>query len=90
MVAAANATPPHATNLVDVLDRVLDKGIVIDAHVRIAVAGIDLLTVSVRVVAASIDTYMQYAGALRAVDSGARPATLAESAWAGLPAGDED
>lgn len=64
MVAATDPVPPHATDLVDVLDRVLDKGVVIDAYVRIAVVGIDLVTVSARVVAASIETYMQYAEVL--------------------------
>ncbi|MGH7312222.1 MAG: gas vesicle protein GvpJ [Candidatus Rokuibacteriota bacterium] len=49
-----------ATNLVDVLDRVLDKGIVIDAWVRVSLVGIDLLTVEARVVVASIATYLQF------------------------------
>jgi len=50
--------------LVDVLDRVLDKGIVIDAWVRVSLVGIDLLTVEARVVVASIDTYLRYADAI--------------------------
>jgi hypothetical protein len=49
------------TSLVDVLDRVLDKGIVIDAWVRVSLVGIDLITVEARVVVASIDTYLKYA-----------------------------
>ena len=53
-----------ATSLIDVLDRVLDKGIVIDAYVRVAVAGIDLVTVHARVVVASIETYIKHADAL--------------------------
>jgi gas vesicle structural protein len=44
------------TSLIDVLDRVLDKGIVIDAWVRVSLVGIDLITVEARVVVASIDT----------------------------------
>ena len=48
------------TSLIDVLDRVLDKGIVIDAWVRVQLVGIDLLTVEARVVVASIDTYLKY------------------------------
>ena len=52
-----------STSLVDVLDRVLDKGIVIDAWVRVSVVGIDLITVEARVVVASISTYLQYADA---------------------------
>ncbi len=52
------------TSLIDVLDRVLDKGIVIDAWVRISLVGIDLITVEARVVVASIDTYIRYAEAV--------------------------
>ncbi len=48
------------SSLIDVLDRVLDKGIVIDAWVRVSLVGIDLLTVEARVVVASIDTYLRY------------------------------
>jgi len=48
------------SNLVDVLDRVLDKGIVIDAWVRVSLVGIDLVTVEARVVVASIATYLQF------------------------------
>jgi hypothetical protein len=50
------------SSLIDVLDRVLDKGIVVDAWVRISMVGIDLLTVGARVEVASIDTCLQYAG----------------------------
>lgn len=53
-----------AISLVDVLDRVLDKGIVIDAWVRVSLVGIDLLSVEARVVVASIDTYLRYADAI--------------------------
>ena len=52
------------TSLIDVLDRVLDKGIVIDAWVRVSLVGIDLLTVEARVVVASIDTYIKYSEAV--------------------------
>ncbi len=51
-------------SLIDVLDRVLDKGIVIDAWVRVSLVGIDLLAVEARVVVASIDTYLKYAEAV--------------------------
>jgi len=47
-------------SLIDVLDRVLDKGIVIDAWVRVALVGIDLITIKARVVVASIETYLKY------------------------------
>jgi hypothetical protein len=55
---------PGGSSLIDVLDRVLDKGIVIDAWVRVSLVGIDLITVEARVVVASIDTYLRYADAL--------------------------
>src|SRR5207244_1840204 len=55
---------PGGTSLIDVLDRILDKGIIIDAWVRISLVGIDLVTVEARVVVASIDTYLRYADAL--------------------------
>ena len=61
------------TSLVDVLDRVLDKGIVIDAWVRVSLVGIDLITVEARVVVASIDTYLKYAEAVGQVSTQARP-----------------
>jgi len=48
------------SSLIDVLDRVLDKGIVIDAWVRLSLVGIDLITVEARIVVASIATYLQY------------------------------
>ena len=51
-------------SLIDVLDRVLDKGIVIDAWVRVSLVGIDLITVEARVVVASIDTYLKYSEAV--------------------------
>jgi gas vesicle structural protein len=61
------------TSLIDVLDRVLDKGIVIDAWVRVSLVGIDLITVEARVVVASIETYLKYSEAVGGVGS-ARPA----------------
>jgi hypothetical protein len=52
------------SSLIDVLDRVLDKGIVIDAWVRVSVVGIDLITIEARVTVASIETYLKYAEAI--------------------------
>jgi hypothetical protein len=62
------------TSLIDVLDRVLDKGIVIDAWVRVSLVGIDLITVEARVVVASIDTYIKYSEAVSQVAPVSRPA----------------
>jgi hypothetical protein len=64
------------TSLIDVLDRVLDKGIVIDAWVRVSLVGIDLITVEARVVVASIDTYLKYSEAVGQVSPVAKPALL--------------
>lgn len=61
-----------SSSLVEVLDRILDKGIVIDAWVRVSLIGIEILTVEARVVVASVETYLKYAEAigLIASDSG--------------------
>ena len=64
------------SSLIDVLDRVLDKGIVIDAWVRVSLVGIDLITVEARVVVASIDTYLKYSEAVGQVAPVSRPAEL--------------
>jgi hypothetical protein len=53
-----------STSAIDVLDRILDKGIVIDAWVRVSFVGIDLLTMEARVVVASIETYLSRADAV--------------------------
>ncbi len=64
---------PGGTSLIDVLDRVLDKGIVIDAWVRVSLVGIDLITVEARVVVASIDTYLKYSEAVGQAAPVSRP-----------------
>src|ERR687887_2845917 len=73
---------PGGTSLIDVLDRVLDKGIVIDAWVRVSLVGIDLVTVEARVVVASIDTYLKYSEAVGVISPVSRPreVTSGESA----------
>ncbi|SRR6266852_9941876 len=65
---------PGGSSLIDVLDRILDKGIVVDAWVRISLVGIDLITVEARVVIASIDTYLKYAEAVGITPTVSRPA----------------
>ncbi|MBW3553581.1 MAG: gas vesicle structural protein GvpA [Gemmatimonadetes bacterium] len=67
---------PAGTSLIDVLDRVLDKGIVIDAYVRVSLVGIDLVTVEARIVVAAIDTYLKYAEAVGTLPSVSRPQAL--------------
>jgi hypothetical protein len=53
-----------SSSLVEVIDRILDKGIVIDAWVRVSLIGIEILTVEARVVVASVETYLRYAEAI--------------------------
>lgn len=67
---------PGGSSLIDVLDRVLDKGIVIDAWVRVSLVGIDLVTVEARVVVASIDTYLKYSEAVGITTPMSRPREL--------------
>jgi hypothetical protein len=59
---------PRPSSLADVLDVVLDKGIVIDAYVRVALVGIELLTIDARIVIASVDTYLRFAEAVNRLD----------------------
>jgi gas vesicle structural protein len=79
---------PGGTSLIDVLDRVLDKGIVIDAWVRVSLVGIDLITVEARIVVASIATYLRYAEAMGITAPIARPAPLAATPREELVPGD--
>lgn len=69
---------PSGSSLIDVLDRVLDKGIVIDAWVRVSLVGIDLVTVEARIVVASIDTYLKYSEAVGITQPVSRPRELAQ------------
>jgi len=59
---------PRPSSLADVLDLILDKGLVVDAYVRVSVVGIELLTVDARIVIASVDTYLRYAEAVNRLD----------------------
>jgi gas vesicle structural protein len=56
------------SGLADVLDVILDKGIVIDVYVRVALVGIELLTIDARIVIASVDTYLHFAEAVNRLD----------------------
>jgi hypothetical protein len=59
-----NSTRPQPSGLADVIDTILDKGLVIDAYVRVSLVGIELLTIDARVVIASVDTYLRFAEAV--------------------------
>lgn len=63
-----------STSLAEVVDRILDKGIVIDAWVRLSLVGIELLALEARVVVASVDTYLKYAEAVGLTAAAAAPA----------------
>jgi len=83
MAVAANGNSylqraPSPSGLAEVLDVILDKGLVLDAYVRVSVIGIELLTIDARIVIASVDTYLHFAEAVNRLD-------LTETELAGLP-----
>ena len=63
-----------SSSLVEVVDRILDKGIVVDAWARVSLVGIELLAIEARVVVASVDTYLKYAEAIGLTATAAAPA----------------
>jgi hypothetical protein len=81
---AAHASPsgylerPKPSGLADVIEVILDKGLVIDAYVRVSLIGIELITIDARIVIASVDTYLRFAEAVNRLD-------ISEDGGAGLP-----
>ena len=69
---------PSPSGLADVVELILDKGLVIDAYVRVAVIGIELITIDARIVIASVDTYLHFAEQVNRLD-------LTQTELAGLP-----
>jgi gas vesicle structural protein len=59
---------PSPSGLADVVELILDKGLVIDLYVRVAVIGIELITIDARIVVASVDTYLRFAEAVNRLD----------------------
>jgi len=59
---------PTPSGLADVIDIILDKGLVIDAYIRVSLVGIELLTIDIRIVIASVDTYLRFAEATNRLD----------------------
>jgi hypothetical protein len=59
---------PRPSGLADVLDVILDKGLVIDVYLRVSLIGIEILTVDARIVIASVDTYLRFAEAVNRLD----------------------
>ena len=62
------AARPAPSGLADVIDIILDKGLVIDAYVRVSLIGIEILTIDARIVIASVDTYLRFAEAVNRLD----------------------
>lgn len=62
---------PDSSSLAEVLDRILDKGIVVDAWARVSLVGIEILTIEARVVVASVDTFLHYAEEITKVEQAA-------------------
>jgi len=87
----------ESASLAEVVDVILDKGIVIDAWVRVSVLGLELLTIEARMVVASVDTYLRYAEAIGLTPLAAPPPRqqvlsgweTGQHAARQLPAGDE-
>jgi hypothetical protein len=66
--AGGAAGQPSSSSLADVVDTILDKGLIMDAYVRVSLIGTELLTIDARIVVASIDTYLQFAEAVNRLD----------------------
>ncbi|MEI7704133.1 MAG: gas vesicle structural protein GvpA [Deltaproteobacteria bacterium] len=62
-----------SSSLAEVVDRILDKGIVIDAWVKVSLVGIELLSIEARIVIASVETYLKYAEAIGLTAAAAAP-----------------
>jgi gas vesicle structural protein len=69
---------PAPSSLADVIDVILDKGLVIDVYIRVSLVGIELLTIDARIVVASVDTYLRFAEAVNRLD-------LTETEVSGIP-----
>ena len=63
-----------SSSLAEVVDRILDKGVVIDVWAKVSLVGIELLSIEARVVVASVETYLKYAEAIGLTQSAAMPA----------------
>ena len=78
MAVATGSRGPNSSGLYEVLDLILDKGLVIDAYVRVSLVGIEILTIDARIVIASVDTYLRFAEAVNRLD-------ITEDSSQGLP-----
>ncbi|MFD7844757.1 gas vesicle protein GvpJ [Nocardia sp. NPDC059764] len=66
--ATSTLARPNSSSLADVVDTILDKGLVIDAFARVSLVGIELVTIDARVVVASVDTYLRFAEAVNRLE----------------------
>ena len=70
----AAGVPPAPISVLEVLDRILDKGVVVDVFARVSLVGIELLTIEARVVVASVESYLKYAERIHEIGLVAAPA----------------
>src|SRR5881398_2172392 len=82
--------PGPGNGLVDVLDVILDKGLVIDAYVRVSLVSIELLTIDARIVIASVDTYLKFAQAVNRLDIASQEGGLPDLLEHGMESGAKD
>ena len=80
---AAAGGGPSPSGLADVIDTILDKGLVIDAYIRVSLVGIELVTIDARIVIASVDTYLRFAEAVNRLDISQDKAGIADLAGGG-------
>ena len=78
MTSGGSLDRPSPSGLADVIETILDKGMVIDAYVRASVVGIELVTIDARIVIASVETYLRFAEAVNRLD-------LTQNKQKGLP-----
>lgn len=71
---AAVQKTTDSSSLAEVVDRILDKGIVVDVWAKVSLVGIELLSVEARIVIASVETYLKYAEAIGLTSTAAAPA----------------
>jgi gas vesicle structural protein len=69
---------PQPSGLAEVVDLILDKGLVIDAYIRVSLVGIEVLTIDARIVVASVDTYLRFAEAVNRLDLAAQGTDLTD------------
>jgi hypothetical protein len=64
-------------NVMDLIDRILDKGLVIDLYIRLALVGIELLEIQARIVISGVESYIKYAGQMQKLGLVAKPLSTA-------------